>query len=144
LGTQQILLIILAVIIVGVAVAVGVTMFNNQAYNSNKQAVSAELTNYATVLIQYWKTPASMGGAGQIVGNVTVARTAAFLGFSNVTPYNITTDSGEYRITDVTGTVVGMKGLGKEQRSGTKPLISTSVDLSNNDITTSIGSAVGF
>lgn len=144
MGTQQILLIVLAVIIVGVAIAVGVTMFNNQSYNSNKQAVSAELTNYSTVLMQYWKTPASMGGAGQVVGNVTVAKTAVYLGFSNADPYNFTTENGEFRVTGVDGTVVTIKGLGKEQKGGSKPLISTAVDLSNSDITTTVGSASSF
>jgi hypothetical protein len=144
MGTQQILLIVLAVIIVGVAIAVGVTMFNNQAYNSNKQSVSSELTNYATVLLQYWKTPASMGGAGTVVGNVTIAKAATYLGFSTADPYNFTSDNGEFRVTGVEGTVVTMKGLGKEQKGGNKPLISTTVDLSNSDITTTIGSASGF
>ncbi len=31
MGTQQLLLIVLGVIIVGVAIAVGITIFNNQA-----------------------------------------------------------------------------------------------------------------
>lgn len=144
MGTQQILFIILGVIIVGVAVSVGVAMFNNQAYNANKQAVSADLTNYATILLQYWKTPASMGGAGQVIGNVTVAKAASYLGFAATDPFNVRTDDGEFRITEVNGTVVTMKGLGKELKSGAKPLISTDVDLSNSDITTTIGSASGF
>ena len=36
MGTQQILLIVLSVIIVGVAIVVGIGMFNRQAYNSKK------------------------------------------------------------------------------------------------------------
>ncbi len=144
MGTQQILLIVLGVIIVGVAIAVGITMFNNQSYNSNKQAVSSELTNYATLLIQYWKTPASLGGAGGRIGNVTVAKTAVYLGFKESEPYNFVSDNGEFRVTGVNGTIVTMKGLGKEQKGNNKPLVSTAVDLSNSDITTTVGSATGF
>ncbi len=39
MGTQQILLIVLSVIIVGIAVAVGITMFNQQAENSNQKCL---------------------------------------------------------------------------------------------------------
>lgn len=81
MGTQQIILIVLAVIIIGVSVAIGISIFANQAYGSNRQAVSAEVSNLAGIMFQFWKTPVSMGGAGSIIGNVTLAKAAAFLGF---------------------------------------------------------------
>jgi hypothetical protein len=144
MGTQQILLIILGVIIVGVAIAVSFTMFGNQAYNSNKQAISSELTGYASVLFQYWKTPVSMGGAGAKIAVVTIPKAAKYLGFSDLEPYNVTTENGEFRVFSLEGTVITLKGLGKEVKGGLKPLISMSVDLSNSGITTTIGSAAGF
>jgi hypothetical protein len=69
MGTQQILLIVLSVIIVGIAIAVGIMMFNNQAYNSNQSAIAGELQNYAAQVIQFWKTPVSQGGGGQDEAN---------------------------------------------------------------------------
>ncbi len=39
MATQQILLIVLTVIIVGIAIAVGIAMFKAHAINSNRQAV---------------------------------------------------------------------------------------------------------
>jgi len=64
MGTQQLLLIVLGVIIVGIAIAVGITIFNNQSYNSNMQAVASELSHYGSMVIQWWKTPRAQGGAG--------------------------------------------------------------------------------
>ncbi|MFA7213746.1 MAG: hypothetical protein WC111_07640, partial [Candidatus Cloacimonadaceae bacterium] len=65
MGTQQILLIVLSVIIVGAAIAVGIQMFNNQAYSANKSALAADAQSFATQIVQYYKTPESQGGAGR-------------------------------------------------------------------------------
>ena len=64
MGTQQILMIVLSVIIVGVAVGVGITMFQNQAVNSNRQAVIADLNNFGAQAIAWYKLPKNMGGGG--------------------------------------------------------------------------------
>jgi len=64
MGTQQILLIVLSVIIVGIAVAVGITMFNAQATNSNRQAVMSDMNNLASSCLAFYKTPVSHGGGG--------------------------------------------------------------------------------
>ncbi len=42
MGQQQLLLIILGVIIVGIAVAVGITMFQDNAVDQNRSAVIAD------------------------------------------------------------------------------------------------------
>ena len=52
MGTQQILLIVLSVIIVGVAIAVGIQMFNSQSYSSNKTAIAADAQSFATLVVQ--------------------------------------------------------------------------------------------
>ncbi len=62
MGTQQILLIVLSVIIVGIAVAVGITMFNAQATNSNRQAIVGDMNNQASSALAFYKTPATHGG----------------------------------------------------------------------------------
>jgi len=143
MGTQQLLLIVLSVIIVGVAIAVGISMFSGQAYNSNVQAVAAELTNYAALVMQYWKTPASMGGAGQNISNVTVVSIANYIGFSGANN-SITTDNGEFRVNNVSGTVITLKGFGKEKKGDNHPMVTTTIDVSNNQIGSTVSSATGF
>jgi len=64
MGTQQILLIVLSVIIVGIAVAVGITMFNQQSFNSNRNACISDMNMFASQALAWYKTPASHGGNG--------------------------------------------------------------------------------
>ncbi|HEY6951697.1 MAG TPA: hypothetical protein VI758_04780 [Bacteroidota bacterium] len=69
MGQQQLLLIILGVIIVGIAIAVGLSLFSAQSIQSNKDAIINDLNNIAAQAYQYRIRPASMaGGAGSYVG----------------------------------------------------------------------------
>ncbi len=143
MGTQQILLIVLSVIIVGVAIAVGITMFGNQAYNSNQQAISGELQNYASQVIQYFKTPTSQGGAGQTLDAVDVSILSTFIGFTDQ-PNALITDNGEFRVTGFVSPVVTLKGLGKEMKNSKYPLVTTEINLTTGSITSSVSSATGW
>ena len=62
MGQQQLLLIILGVIIVGIAIAVGLSLFSAQSVQSNKDAMINDLNNIAAQAYQYRIRPASMGG----------------------------------------------------------------------------------
>ena len=64
MGTQQVLLIVLAIIIVGAAVAVGITMFGKQSSSANIDALKADLMNIAAQTLSWYKTPAGMAGGG--------------------------------------------------------------------------------
>jgi hypothetical protein len=56
------LLIILGVIIVGIAIAVGLSLFNAQSVQSNRDALVNDLNNLAAQAFQYRIRPTSMGG----------------------------------------------------------------------------------
>src|SRR5512146_772954 len=64
MGQQQLLLIILGVIVVGIAVAVGITMFSDNAVSANRDAVSNDLVNLAARAQQFYRRPAALGGGG--------------------------------------------------------------------------------
>jgi hypothetical protein len=64
MGQQQLLLIILGVIIVGIAIAVGLSMFSSQSISSNKDAVINDLNNLFANAYQFRIRPTSMGGGG--------------------------------------------------------------------------------
>lgn len=64
MGQQQLLLIILGVIIVGIAIAVGLSMFSSQSISSNKDAIINDLNNLFANAYQFRIRPASMGGGG--------------------------------------------------------------------------------
>ena len=72
MGQQQLLLIIMGVIIVGIAVAVGVTMFGAQSSTSNKDAVTASLINITADAYHYKIRPSSMGGGSYAYTGYTI------------------------------------------------------------------------
>jgi Tfp pilus assembly protein PilE len=67
MGQQQLLLIILGVIIVGIAIAVGITMFRDNSVSSNRDAMSTDLLHLAAKARHYYKRPTSMGGGGTLL-----------------------------------------------------------------------------
>jgi len=64
MGQQQLLLIVLGVIIVGIAVVVGINLFNANAVNANRDGVISDLNNLGAMAQQFYKKPVSMGGGG--------------------------------------------------------------------------------
>jgi ABC-type lipoprotein release transport system permease subunit len=64
MGQQQLLLIILGVIVVGIAVAVGITMFADSAISANRDALTNDLVNLAARAQQFYRRPISLGGGG--------------------------------------------------------------------------------
>ena len=64
MGQQQLLLIVLGVIVVGIAVVVGINLFNANAEEANKDGIVSDCTNLGAMAQQYYKKPTSMGGGG--------------------------------------------------------------------------------
>ena len=69
MGQQQLLLIIVAVIVVGVSVAIANQLFFANAEDSNRDTIIAELTNLATISLQYYPKPVTMAGGGRSFTN---------------------------------------------------------------------------
>jgi Tfp pilus assembly protein PilE len=72
MGQQQLLLIVLGVIIVGIAIAVGISMFKSNAMNSNRDQVINDLNNLGASAQQYYRRPTSMAGGQQSFANFTI------------------------------------------------------------------------
>jgi Tfp pilus assembly protein PilE len=71
MGQQQLLLIILGVIVVGIAVAVGITMFSDSAISANRDALTNDLVNLASRAQQFYRRPVSLGGGGNSFNLIT-------------------------------------------------------------------------
>lgn len=108
MGQQQLLLIILGVIIVGIAVAVGITMFQDNAINSNRDAVSNDLVNLAARAQQFYRRPTGMGGGG----NTFTGLSADDAGIAKLTQ-NASNDNGTYSISTAGAQTITLKGFGK-------------------------------
>ncbi len=62
MGVQQLLLIVLTVIIIGIAIASGIGMFNQSMIRSNRHTVINDLGVFASIANSYYRTPTDMGG----------------------------------------------------------------------------------
>jgi len=65
MGQQQLLLIVLGIIIVGVAIVVGINMFSAHGIEAKRNNVTNDLIHLASEAQKYYKTPSSMGGGSQ-------------------------------------------------------------------------------
>jgi hypothetical protein len=72
MGQQQLLLIVLGVIIVGIAVVVGINLFNANAEESNKDGIVSDATNLGAMAQQFYKKPTSMGGGSNTFTGWTI------------------------------------------------------------------------
>jgi Tfp pilus assembly protein PilE len=101
MGQQQLLLIVLGVIVVGIAVVVGINLFNANAVSSNRDGVVSDLNNLGAMAQQYYKKPTSMGGGGN-----------TFTGWTLPAELD-TTANGNYTVT-VSAQSVTIQGYGTE------------------------------
>ncbi len=121
MGQQQILLLVVSVIIVVLAITIGIDMFAANSKTSNRDSVVSELNNLASLAIQFYKKPSSLGG-----------------GNSSFTSWNIpekmdSTSNGMYSVacTNLNATITGFgQELGND---GTNPIemvaVVTSADI---------------
>lgn len=105
MGQQQLLLIILGVIIVGIAIAVGLTMFTAQSVGSNRDAIISDMTNLAANAYQYRISPATMGG-----GN------GAYTGYV-IPPSLASNENGAYSLVSATTSSVTFTGISAQYTS---------------------------
>ncbi len=72
MGQQQLLLIVLGTIVVGIAVAVGISQFAASGVQANKDGVTAGLIALAANAYEYKIRPATMGGGSNSYVSYTI------------------------------------------------------------------------
>jgi hypothetical protein len=65
MGQQQLLMIVLAIILVGLAIAISIQLFRASAIDSKRDILVNECSNLASIAISYFKKPIDMGGGGK-------------------------------------------------------------------------------
>ena len=98
MGQQQLLLIILGVVIVGIAIAVGLSMFSSQSVGANRDAIVGDLIDLAAGAYQFRIRPWTMGGGGGTYVGYAIPGTVQ----SN--------ENGSYVITSATSTQISFTG----------------------------------
>ncbi len=126
MGQQQLLLIVLGVIIVGIAVVVGINVFTASSANSNRDAVISDLTTLAAMSQQYYRKPTAMGGGGN-----------KFTGWS--VPSSLDTTANGVYTESVSANSITLVGVGNETGDdGTSPVKVTMIIGANKINSTTI------
>jgi Tfp pilus assembly protein PilE len=128
MGQQQLLLIVLGVIIVGIAVVVGINVFTASAASSNRDAITADLANFASLSLEYFRKPKALGGGGN-----------SFVGFTIPTTLATTANmSIAATATGLSATSATLTAFGTEKGTNGTSNVSVVVTVSSTGITTSI------
>lgn len=143
MGTQQMLLLVLGVIIVGIAVAVGITMFVNQSYNSNKESLAAEMVTYPPTVLRFWRSSKLLGGAGGDVNEVSPSRVANYLGWTGAN-MSQRSDNGEFRLIGATGTRVVLRAQGTDSKGNKHPIVTTRISLDTGVVITALSDSLAW
>ena len=106
MGQQQLLLVVLALILVGVAVIFAITLFRQKAVDSKRDLLINEGGNIATDALEFYKRPAGLGGGGN-----------TFLGWS--IPSSIVTTATGYYVANIFRDSVVIIGTGNDVTNGT-------------------------
>ncbi len=116
MGQQQLLLIVLGVIVVGIAVVVGINLFNANATLANRDGVISDLNNLGAMAQQHYKKPTSMGGGGNTFTGWSLANT----GLDSTANGTYGSTVGAQSVTLVgTGTETGNDGSAPVQATAT-------------------------
>lgn len=102
MGTQQLLLIIVGIIITAIGIAVGIQLFGASSTSSNKDALINDINNLAANAKQYRTKLRSMGGGG-----------GSYVGYT-VPPKLVSNDDGTFNVVAQAASVVitGTSALG--------------------------------
>ncbi len=104
MGQQQLILIVLGVIIVGVAAAIGINYFHNKAVQYNRDALIKDLHTLASDAQSHYKKSNEQGGGDK-----------SFQGYK--IPQELkSNDNGNYNIISVRPDSVVIQGTGVETR----------------------------
>ncbi len=122
MGQQQLLLIVLGVIIVGIAVVVGINVFTASASQANRDGVIADLTNLASLGQQWYRKPTALGGGGNTFTGWTVPGALD------------TTGNGTY-VATVAAQTVTLVGTGTEKGNNGTSAVKVTMVVGPNSIT---------
>ncbi len=134
MGQQQLLLILFSVIISGLAIVFGITMFSASAASANLEAVTNELIVLASRAQQYYLKPVSLGGGGNSFSGLS----ADGSGIAKLTK-SASNENGTFSVSTAgNATSVTLQGVGKNDGDGDGTNCTVQVTVFNDSLTTAI------
>lgn len=106
MGQQQLLLIVLGIIVIGIALVVGINLFTSNAIEAKRNNVTNELVNLAAMAQQYYLRPSSLGGGNK-----------EFTGWQIPSSLR-TTANGSFKISTIEADELVIIGTGNEVVTG--------------------------
>lgn len=134
MGQQQLLLIVLGVIIVGIAVVVGINVFTASSLQANNDAVIADLTTIGSLAQQHYRKPNAMGGGGNSFDGSTVTGTQTPHPFAVPVSLQQTANMSIPVVCTPTATDVTLVAQGTETISDGTTLLSVTVRVTSDNI----------
>jgi hypothetical protein len=110
MGGQQLLLIILGFLLIGIAIAVGISLFNDNSVSQSRDAITNEMVRLAARAQQFYRTPKSMQGGGHSFNGLNSIRDLTSGGNGIVGTYSLVNDGTSITITGI-GRDVGRDGV---------------------------------
>ncbi len=104
MGQQQLMLVILGMVIIGIAITVGMSMFQEEAVSSARDAVINNLNDLASRAQAYYRRPAMTGGGGASFAAITMGDLTS--ASSN--------EIGRFFISSKSASQIVITGVGKE------------------------------
>ena len=101
MGSQQLLLLIVGTLMIGLIIAVGINMFVDNATSSNRDAVANDLAALASRAQAYQRKPHCLGGGG-----------GSFQGFTLLNSSQ--NANGTFSVPIATNSMVMIEGIGNE------------------------------
>ena len=124
MGQQQLLLIILGVIIIGIAVVVGINYFTSSSGKANREAIIADLTDIAIMAQKYYREPIKLGGGGNTFTGWTVPANLA-----------LTSNMSAAVTSTVAAQSVILVGVGTEKGNDGTSVVKVTILVGSNAIT---------
>lgn len=104
MGTQQLLMVVIGVILVGIMIAVGLFMFRDQSAATNRDEISNDLVYLSSQAQKYYRRPTILGGGNNSFATLTIDKLTS-------RPSNA---NGSYSVVDPMQNQVTIVGVGLE------------------------------
>ncbi len=111
MGQQQLLLVVLGILIVGIAIAAALGLFGAEEVEQNKEAMRHDILNISIYAKRYYLRPVTMGGGSR-----------SFVGFTIPTKL-LSTANGSYSVSAATKTDVTFVGISASHPANTITVI---------------------
>lgn len=137
MGTQQILLIILSVIIIGIAIASGFAIVQHQSFSNNRGLLLADVKDYLVQVNQTYKLVTTFSGISRNLDGVSAEMMIDYIGWS----YNpINSATGTYLLELEPGIpIVYIKAIGKDAANGKFAAIHGKIEFPEGKLTVKVG-----